>query len=633
MRLFTIPFAILLFHPAAAQGLWDIRDPGPMADVHCGELVRTMELMPKEVMYGLFLDEQQDIWLVHNDVRFFDRMLKRPGDGLAVDVVERDRYSCDRENVAQTTWSKGILLKPTYLPELKEGMQTAEDGSIYTKVGRLPMPFKNRPVELNMLLVQDHYACYYNTFYDLKSYRWDLLNMGLFMDSLTYQDRVDTSIAPIAASVVRRKALHFTIPFPKGKAEYAARDLQPLVDSLRLTDLSIKRIDILAFSSVEGPEEENIRLQEQRARSIAAALASFQKPSIRVTVSATENWVEFVQDLHGTRHARLATLPRTAVKTELRRKPVADALEPILARHRKAVVTLELQRRTEYSDMATEKLVQEFERSIVEANLERAARIQREVFERIMDRDLPPRFIDRLEVPHKKAFALLLNSRAAFNHFMDPEDVFATYQALQELDRLAPGDPHIKYNLCAAKFRVWLVSEQAVDPEEFRLEIDRLRSYGIAANLVLRMHVNRHIILAERYMRQGDYARKDESMAFIQANYGNTPMSALDHLNLAQYYASYGDQERALQVIGPLLQRNEVDRDLLFYYLNLTMVEDEWVSDPGYRAILQHAIRLDRRRYCSLFRAFGHGGITFQLLENEHLKALYCEHCNGVYDL
>ena len=320
------------------------------------------------------------------------------------------------------------------------------------------------------------------------------------------------------------------------------------------------------------------------------------------------------------------------MKARLRDRTLARSLEPLLARHRKAMVTLELQRRTAYTDMAAEKLITAFERSLEERNLERAAAIQREVFERVMDRELPMDFIDRLEVPHQKPFALLLNSRAAFRQFTDPRDVFATYQALQELDRLAPGSAPIKYNLCAVKFRLWLAGEQALDPEAFRLEIDRLLSYGIDAALVQRMHVNRHIILAETYMRQGDYRRKDECLAYIAANYHKLPMSPMDHLNLAQYFTSYGDRDRALEVIVPHLTGQGTSRDLLFYYLNLTLVDEGITTEPRYRQLLQQAIRVDRRRFCRMFLPFGKGGISFQLLEDAHLRELYCLQCAGTYD-
>ena len=299
----ALPLLLLAFSAAAsAQSPWDIRDPGAAVDVRCGECVRTMETMPKEVMFGLFVDDDLDIWFVLNDPRFFDRLFKRPGDGIAVDVVERGRYACGREVPAPSGWSKGTLLKPVYLAEMLRERGTAEDGSLYTKVGRLPLPFKGKPVELNMLVVQDHYACWYNTFHELDSHRWDLLNMGLFMDSLTYHERVDSSMTAIARPVLRRKALHFTIPFAKGGTIFSAADIRPLVDSLRLTEFAIRHIDIHAYSSVEGPEEENIRLQEERALGIARALQEFQAPGVRYTVSASENWVEFCRTLraHGT---------------------------------------------------------------------------------------------------------------------------------------------------------------------------------------------------------------------------------------------------------------------------------------------------------------------------------------------
>lgn len=631
MRSATLLLALLLANCIYAQ--WDIRVPGEQGDARCNDCLRNMDNKPKEVLFGFVVDPRNEIWFAINDMRFFDALFKRSTDGIAVDVVPRDRYACGRTVPEHEGLNKGTLLEPVYLPALKSNMEQDELGVTYLKVGKLPAQFVNKPVELNLVILQDRTACYYNNFYDLRSYRWDLLNMGLFMDSLRYQDAIDTTRSPIAASVLRRKALHFTIPFERGRTTYQARDLQPLYDSLRLTNFTIKHIDIRAYSSVDGPEATNIALQEERAKAIVAALQSFQSPTIRTTVSASENWVEFLNDISGTKYEYLGRQSKEQVKAALRDRSLLNALEPLLARHRKAVVTLELQRRTEFSDASSNELVERFERSLAEQNMEQAMRIQHEVFQRVLDHDLPTAFLERLDVPNKKEYALLLNSRAAYRHFLDPADVFATYLALQELDRLAPGNGRIKYNLCALKFRVWLLGAQAVDPVAFGKEIDRLRSYGIAENLVTRMHINRSIILAEQHMRAGDYARKDEALKYIHRNYRQVDLSDSDLLSLAQYFTSFGNHAWALEVIAPKLSRIDVDRDLLFYYLNLTLVEPELTADAQYRKVLLNAINLDRRRFCNLFRPYGKGGITFQLLDNPYLHTVYCENCTGTYGM
>lgn len=607
-----------------AQGTWDIKDPGADKAAKCGECLAVLMGKPKEVQFGLYADENKDIWFVLNYPEFFDMMFKRGGDGIAVDVVPRSLYACGDAPPRQTSFHKGDLLKPVYLADLKRTRKESPVGAAW-KVGRLPAT--KGDYELNLVILRDRYVCYYSSFYDLARYRWDLLNMGLYMDTLTYGNVSDTTRSSGASSILRRKAMHFTIPFEKNKSEYSSADLRPMYDSLRLTDFTIKRIDIEAYSSVEGPETRNLELQQKRAQSIVGALQSFQTPDIRTTVKASENWVEFLRDVLLTSQADLATLPKPEIKKRLLDKRTADQLEPILAHHRKALVTLELTRKDGLAGLSEEQVIRQFEQAIADKNVAKARDLQNTVFERIMDEELPSAFLQKLDVPVQREFAGLLNSRVAFRWFEDPRDALEAYNALLDLKRLLPGDAHVNYNLCAIRFRAWLQGAAiTVDPAEFKREIEALRGMGIAEPLVKRMLINHHIIMAEAHMAAGDFAKKDESMKYIHRNYKSIPMSNTDYLSLAQYFASYANYDKAIDVVEPLVATVDADEDLLFYYLNLTIIDPEKTKTAPYRGILLNALNKNKPRYCGLFDAFGKG-ITFQLLDDPVLFKTYCESC------
>ena len=81
-----------------------------------------------------------------------------------------------------------------------------------------------------------------------------------------------------------------------------------MYNSLSLTDFNIRKINIKAYASVEGSLERNLKLQKQRASSIARSLQSFQKPTIAIEVSSSENWVEFLNDIEKTDFEYLKTL-------------------------------------------------------------------------------------------------------------------------------------------------------------------------------------------------------------------------------------------------------------------------------------------------------------------------------------
>jgi len=291
-------------------------------------------------------------------------------------------------------------------------------------------------------------------------------------------------------------------------------------------------------------------------------------------------------------------------------------------------VSLELQRKDVMLTMPQEQVVKQFELAIATKNLEQARKLQNAVFARIMDRELPKNFLERLEVPVQREFVALMTSRAAFRYFEDPTDAYEAYLALEELERLMPTDGHIKYNLCAMRFHLLIQGEHAVDPVELERSIKALRTYGIEDPLVTRMLINHSILMAEIDMAKGDYDRKDERMSYIRKNYTKVPMDPTDHLSLAQYFASYANYEDARAVLSPYLTDIDVEEDVLFYYLNLTISDSEQTKKNAYRQTMLNAANKNKARFCGLFAPISDGGVTFQLLDDPYLLKTYCETCN-----
>ena len=73
----------------------------------------------------------------------------------------------------------------------------------------------------------------------------------------------------------------------------------------------------------------------------------------------------------------------------------------------------------------------------------------------------------------------------------------------------------------------------------------------------------------------------------------------------------------------------DIDEDLLFYYLNLTLIDKELTQDLNYRIVMLNASNMNKERFCKLFNSVENGGITFQLLEDDYLRKTYCESCNN----
>jgi len=615
-------FILLATLHANAQPLpFDMHVAGDRYNNLCRACISAMQNKPKEVQFGLNADANGDVWFVITSSDFFSKLFTGPGDGISVDLIPRSLYGCTKPPV-NAPYFKGTALEPVYLAEMKKSMRIMADGSVVIKAGHVPDALRDQPFELALVVLKDKYFCYYNSFYNLKSYRWDLLDMGLYLNSLTYHDPADTAINILRSD----KVMRFTIPFAKNKAEYSAKDLAPLRDSLRLTDFTITAIDIHAYSSVEGTEAHNIELQKQRAASILRAMQSYQSPGIATTVEANENWVEFLNDVGGSSYPDLAALSKEDVKTRLHDPAVQQHLEPMLAKQRKVLVSVYLRKNSIFSNTDTTELVNDLRKAVADGNADRAAEAQRAMFRRIADHSAPPTLLDRVEIPHKKEFVLLLDQQASLHYFLDPSAALASYHELEALNTEFPNDPHLRYNLIALKFRVWKDGSLEVNADNFLREINALKTLGIPDPLVRRMQVNYHIILADQHMRDGRYAQKDEDLAFVEANYPRLTLTDNDLLSLAQYFASYGDYAKARALIQPRLTHINVSEDLLFYYLNLTLTDASLTAQPAYRKVMLNAINSDRHRFCDLFEPFGKG-ITFQLLDDPYLKKSWCEEC------
>lgn len=619
----TVSFLLLVAAlPIMAQQLpFDMRVAGDQYNDRCRDCLSAMRNKPKEVQFGLFADEKGDVWFTISDARFFNTLFTAPGDGITVDVIPRSLYGCAKPPV-KSDYFKGTPLGPTYLEALKKSSHQTTGGAVLIKAGHVPDELRKQPFELALVLLKNKYFCYYNAFYNLRSYRWDLLDMGLYLDSLAYHDATDTTLNVLHSD----KVMRFTIPFAKNKAEYSAKDLEPLRDSLRLTDFTIHAIDIQAYSSVEGTEEHNIELQQQRAASILRALQSYQRPDIATTVEANENWVEFLNDIANSPYRRLADLSKEDVKAKLRDPAVQERLEPMLAQHRKALITVYLRKNSAFTNAGADQLVSDMRKALNDGDAERAAEVQRAMFRRAADHAAPNSLLDKVEIPRKKEFLLLLDQHAALNYFLDPTTALAGYHELEILNKEFPNDAHLYYNLCALKFRVWKDGALDVDADDFLREINALKYLHVPESLIRRMQVNHRIILAERHMREGRYAQKDEDLKFVETNYPRLTLTDKDLLSLAQYFASYGDYAKARALIEPRLTQINVTEDLLFYYLNLTLTDANTTAKPAYRKVMLNAINSDRHRFCGLFEPFGKG-ITFQLLDDPYLKKIWCEEC------
>ncbi len=575
--------------------------------------------MPKELRLSTTLTNDS-VFVIFPDDGWFLKIMESKNDGVALDLVQKQQFQCDNISRFAGTWShKGFLLPPLYRDELMKRKIIRSDGYVFIPVGKLPRGIRKEDAEANYILIDNKNVCAYTAIVNIDFHGWKLLESGLYYDTLS-ADKMQEKYKELS------KRLHFTIPFEKNKSTYNPRDLKPMYDSLRMTDFAIRTISIKAFTSVEGTYERNEQLQRERAQSIVSALQTFQSEKIESTITTSENWVEFLDDVVPVHRDWLA-LSKDEIKEKLKSPALLDQLEPVLRTHRKGIIEITLEKRLSYRESNPVELKKYFQQTLAERNMDEALYLQQIIFNKVERHELPDQYVHELEVPESLPCGSLLINQASFDFDHGFTTVIEAIAIFNKLDHLLPDNALVQYNLCALKLRAWVATELVAERPALKDEIQGLLKKGIHPTLVKRLMMNYYIILSEKFDRQHKFADKDQALKFILNTYKSVPMTDDDLLNLAKYFSHYSRFDWAERVIEPRIKAIDVSEDLVFYYLSLTIFETKHTREPAYRTTMLNAINGNRQRFCELFNTSGEGGISFQLLQDQYLKKTFCENC------
>ena len=267
-----------------------------------------------------------------------------------------------------------------------------------------------------------------------------------------------------------------------------------------------------------------------------------------------------------------------------------------------------------------------FNESVLSDKLDKALIIQNSILDRVKEKKTLD-VLATMEIPKQEKYILFLTKNSMIKYLIDMRQTLIVANELEQLEKFDAKNKRIKYNLAVLNFVIWRNNAKPVNEKTFISEILNLKKYGISQKLIDRMLVNFHIVKAEKEMRKANYKSKDLSVKFILNNYKKFKLSDYDYLSLAQFLTYYANMEKAVTLLDKKARSITVDENLLFYYLNLTIINPKFTETTEYRTIMLNAINMNKKRFCDLFTPSLEGGVTFQLLENSYLKSTYCENC------
>jgi hypothetical protein len=597
------------------------------AHKYCQPCIQIIESMPKEVLFGININKEGDVLFSISNKVWFDKIFKNKSYGITVDIVSKDRYSCNK-NSTDAGIPRGVFLKPMYRQEMLDNEAEGYQNAIVVKIGKVPSKLAGKRVEGNLVILNGEYVCYYTNFVNIDRSVWQLLPMGLFTDSLLNNNTTNNDEAAKDFFTFSKK-IELEIPFEKGSASFNTATIKRVYDSLNISNYKIRKTEIRTFSSVEGAEETNNLLMKKRADTIIKVLRGYEPLLKRIKLVNAENWLDFFKDIATTKYSDFVELSKSVIKEKLLDKKIIADIEPILAKERKAYVTVYLESKTTVAALQNEDLVSNFKAAIGKDDITRARNIQKELVERIMDNKIPLAYMSQLEVPETKRYATLLNDRASYKYLLRATDEYEALKSFEVLKKIDPTNGRINYNICALRFFMWQYGNDSLSRKILLPEINKLEGQGINKTLVKRMLINYQILKSEENMEKEDYAGKDSALKIIKTIYGADIWSDEDIYSIAKYYAYYAHNDWALEIIAPRVDKNEASEDIVFYYLNLLFFSPSEYDTENFTNATLNAINLNKKRYCNFFLPTHNAGASMQLLEDESLKKKYCETCKG----
>lgn len=622
-------FISALTFSSSAQKVQGVKNPGSKKSKKCAVCTDFLKTKPKEAVFKLDITDSNTVVFEFTDRDWFPVFFRTKKDGIAVDLITKDQFACDskKNKLGVSGINEGIMLRPVYRDELYERVIDRTETGFRIDVGKVPPHLQGREIEPRLILISKGYACHAEFYHDIPSYRWEILKMGMLADELVHRDSLNSAFWAQDSSVLDRWHMRFVYQFEKAKFDYSSEDLKPLYDSLNLSMFDITKILLQAYSSVDGPTEKNIMLQEKRANNIIKVLQDYQTYEFEKEVRAEENWTEFLRDVKKTKYAHLASLSKEAIKDSLTVDSIEFGLEPILSKHRKAVLDLVLKRKDTLNFFNPDRLLVQLKDAVRDSMPSKAQDVQNAFYNKIIKGEFKADYADKIEFPEKPAYVPMENSMAVFNFFTDRWTLRKTLNTLIKLNRRMPDNGKVKYNLCVARLLLWDQGKRDFDHRTFKEDIMHLYELKVDPKLVAKLMINYNILLSDYYFGIKHYELKDKSVKYIFSNYKSTNLNDYDALSLAKYLASYENIKWARTVLKSKVTREVVLEELIFYYINLSITNPTVARSGSFKPILERAYKMNSARLCKLFATRGKGGVTFQLLREEKLKKMYCELC------
>jgi uncharacterized protein YkwD len=438
----------------------------------------------------------------------------------------------------------------------------------------------------------------------------------------------------------------FSIPFKQGKSDYNYDDIKPLLDTLKLENYFIVRLNINATASVEGDEDINNKLTKGRALSIRKVLDSTNVDTLVKDIRSEEDWDHFYKHIEKTKYAHFKKLSKEEIKKELRDPEVAKELEPILTEERKAQVKLWLMAkvndsiRLKFAFARYGQLINDAHAGKLNAyDARKLHSIQTYMYKCSLKGLLPYSKLVEYEPPDQPLYSRIYLNYVIFKREIDsikPKEEYdkELYDALRTVAIGNKASQIQRYNFLTILVNHWdslrwydTGSDDKVTPQRVFAFLGRLGSSVIPKDTLDMLKRNFNFKAANWF----EFIDPDDNNQLRAVNnvygyYRSRNNSDSTVLRMARYFLFYGHDDYAYRILKPRTYAKDPSHELFGLYLKMAYMRDMYRQRSRFYKLMRNAANvLTKEEYCGLFT--GPCNISFQIFDHEDIRTTWCKTC------
>ncbi|MBI4646666.1 MAG: hypothetical protein HY738_08780 [Bacteroidia bacterium] len=583
----------------------------------------------EDLQKGLHV-ENGFIYFKYNNLQALKKLIKKPKDGLAVDIIQKSQYLCEGANIIDNNLNnKGILLKRIWTNQLYKKNQIIgkKSNEIVVCLGKMPEGIGNE-YELNLIIIQDNHVCrnLQKTYIAKADVEYEDI-LELLADTITI---AGNEYKPVAKDAV----LKFKIPFEAGKSEYKKEDIKAFLQALNEPDFTINELTITAYSSVEGSDEVNRNLQAHRAESIVEAFKSMQKTKIKTKIIKSYNLDNFKNDIKSTEYASLAELPINELQDYIQKNNLKEKLEPMLEKHRYALIEMKATYDVEgYKEQPY--VVKMFNKAVKNNDLPLALSIQKYILKKIIADEYDKEAFTNQEIPditetnglriNKLKLSGLLMNKLWMENYINLSDLEGEYcDIIHKLNRIVPENVYINFNRLYCDILHEKLDEiEKID--EIQQEIEILYESVLSKPTVDALNLKFQFKIIEVLdTLDTPHPKMIESLERVKKIIDIRESNWQNALKLSYLFIGQNDYEFAVKLLEPFIDDQVIFEELLFLYFSLCSYFPDRAQSQKFTNAMIRASQEYPHRFCELFDS---NHFSVQIFENPKVKELYFRQC------